>query len=372
MQEVRLMQCVLITGITGSERRQYLAELKDSLVDSKKLEVIDPWERTKELHPNIDEATVLNVSDEDRLDFFADAYKDVADSLEKMREASVDTVVAVPTHSVFYWKSVFKDAVRDEFVEWLSPDLFVTVVHNMKVVKDNLDKDAYSRFPGITLPEILQWRLREIQETSRWANTFNKQHVVVARAEPIDTLSGILFNHRKKIYFSYPMSYVSSTEMNKAKKLIKKLRDNRYVVFDPDSIDDAKYIGELGRLMRIKSGVVSTKKELSNIARIVGNHTVDLDYRLIQQSDMVVARYPSVEYKEYIIEKNKISPAMYVPLSAGVICEMVRGNEQSKRVYAVWLPKVEPSPFFVHQCLQLFTSEQALLDHLQEKEPPGL
>lgn len=366
-----MMKCVVCTGTTGSERREYLKELEDFVKEPRKLHMMDPWDKTKELHPDIDEATILNAPDQDRLSYFVDAYEDIANSLRNLREASGDVVVAVPMHAVFYWKSVFKEGVRDKFVEWLSPDLFVTVIHSMKAVKANLDKDEYSRFPGITFPEILHWREREIRETSRWADMFKKPHIVIARDEPIEILEGVLFTQKKKIYFSYPMSYVSPREMNRAKKLIKRLRDMGYIAFDPDSIDDAKYVGELGKRLKAKDSTIRTKQELSYIARVVGDHTVDLDYTLIQQSDMVVARYPSVEYNVFIVEKDKVRPAMYVPLSAGVVCEMVRGNDERKKVFAVWLPRVEPSPFFRHQCFQLFTTEQALLDYLAQREPPG-
>ena len=125
------------------------------------------------------------------------------------------------------------------------PDLFVTVIQNMKSIKRNLDRDPFSRFPELTFPEILHWREREIQGTSRWAKAFRKPHVVVARNEPIGTLYGVLFTERKRIYFSYPMSHVSASEMKRAKRLINKLRDLHYTVFDPGSMDDAKFIGEL-------------------------------------------------------------------------------------------------------------------------------
>jgi adenylate kinase len=363
------MKCVVVTGITGSERREYLRTLKNRTNESEKLLIMDPWSKTKELYKNVNEATVLNMPDEDRLNYFKDAYKAIAGELTDLRKHQNQVVVvAVPTHSVFYWKSGFKDAIRDEFLEWLSPDLFITIIHNMKSIKANLDKDKYARFPEITFLEILHWRNREIQETSRWAKTFNKHHFVVARNEPLGTLYGILFTERKRIYFSYPMSYVTPRELEKAKQLIEKLRKLGYVVFDPSSIDDAKYVGELHKQVKARVGTI-TKDELSRIARTAGDHTVDLDYRLIEQSDVVVVRYPSVEYKKYIVEKDSIAPAIYVPLSAGVVCEMEKGNRDGKEVVAVWLPRVEPSPFFRYQCRKLFRREQDLLAYLASAAP---
>lgn len=141
-------------------------------------------------------------------------------------------------------------------------------------------------------------------------------------------------------------------------------------VFDPGSIDDAKYVGELHGQVKAKKTTITTE-ELSIIARIAGDHTVDLDYRLIEQSDMAVVRYPSVQYSKYIVEEDSVIPAIYVPLSAGVICEMVKANRDGKKVLAVWLPRVEPSPFFRYQCTKLFTKEQELLDYMKSNEPSG-
>jgi hypothetical protein len=369
------MKCVVCTGTTGSERRAYLKELEyhTSKSMNMKFHILDPWLETKASHPDIDEATILNAPDEERLDYFHDSYQKIASELANQRKKQEDTFIAVPTHSVFYWKSMFKDAVKDEFIEWLCPDFFITIVHNVRTVKKNLEEDEHHRFPNVTLPEILQWRQRETEGTNRWAEKFRKPHFVIARNEPIETLRDILFADKKKIYFSYPMSHVNPEEMNKARKLIKKLRKIGYVVFDPDSIDDAKYVGELNKQLKAKKirSTIRSKGELSQISKMIGELTVALDYKLIEQSDIVVVRYPSVEYQKYIVEEDKTTPAMYVPLSAGVICEMARGNDRQKKVYAAWLPKVEPSPFFKYQCCRLFKNEKDLLDFLQQNEPPS-
>jgi len=185
-------------------------ELRDfTKKNNKNFEILDPWEETKKLYPDIREDTILNIDDEVRLDYFEKAYKIVADNLNDLRVGQQDTVVAIPMHPVFYWKSGFKDAIRDNFLDWLSPDLFITVIHNLRELKSNLDRDKYSRFPDITLLEILQWRDREMKDTTRWAVKFKKDHIVLARKEPIETSYGVLFTNNKRIYFSYPMSYVS-------------------------------------------------------------------------------------------------------------------------------------------------------------------
>jgi hypothetical protein len=365
------VKCVICTGITGSERREYIKELEEFVKEPGKLHIMDPWQQTKRLHPEVDEATFLRASDEERLNLLHSSVRGVASSLEALRTGHEDTVVVVPIHSVLYWQTLFKDSIRDEFIEWLSPDMFVTIDHELKAVKENLDRDKFQRFPNITLAEITKWRQREIEGTKRWAGKFKKPHFVIARNEPIETLHGVLFTEAKKIYFCYPTSYVSPSEVNKAKKLLKKLRSMGYTVFDPGSVGDEEYISQLsGDFKSKKRSTARSKQELLYLARTVSNYLIFLHYRLIGQSDMVVVRYPPVAYEPYIAEERQAIPAMYGPLSAGVLCEMARASEESKKVLAVWLPRVSPSPFFSYHCSRLFSVEQELLDYLQYNESP--
>jgi len=365
------MKCVVCTGTTGSERRQFLEELRKFKATMGKLVILDPWLRTKELHQDVDEATILNVSEEDRFNYFRPAYKTIANELEELRKKNIDVVTAVPMHSAFYWKSVFVDAVKDEYINWMSPDLFVTVIHNVRDVKANMEKDIHLRYPDITLSDIMHWRRREIQDTGRWAARFGKQHVVIARNEPVESLYGVLFTRKKRVYFSYPMSHVTEEEMARAAALINRLRELGYVVFDPGTIDDAKYMSQLHKQTTKEGNGSLPSQEMIRVANMVGEHTVDLDYRLVEQSDLVVVRYPSVKYEKYFTEKDSLVPGVYVPLSAGVICEMVKGYQKGKKVYAVWLPQTEPSPFFKYHCREVFHTEKDLLDYLVQKEPPG-
>ena len=69
------MKCVICTGITGSERRDYLEELIRSITETNRFQVEDPWLRTKKLHHHLDEKTILNISDEEKLAYFRPSYR---------------------------------------------------------------------------------------------------------------------------------------------------------------------------------------------------------------------------------------------------------------------------------------------------------
>ena len=70
--------------------------------------------------------------------------------------------------------------------------------------------------------------------------------------------------------------------------------------------------------------------------RHIADQIVFRDYKLIAQSDMVVVFYDAL-----------------VP-SPGVISEMNYALQTGKRVYGVWLPASEPSPFFTRYCTRVF------------------
>jgi hypothetical protein len=60
--------------------------------------------------------------------------------------------------------SVGVDIIKRDIAE-----LFVIALVVVATSRQALYKDQESRFPEITLSEILHWRDREIQETRRWA-----------------------------------------------------------------------------------------------------------------------------------------------------------------------------------------------------------
>ena len=367
------MQTIICTGITGSDQIGCLNAVKVHAQEhGHDLQIIDVWEVAKKVSQEpIDEATILNRPKPYRERLFNHTYREIAQQLDQIRrseKASAEQFVGIATHTTFFWRSTYLEAFPQHLLATLNPDLFITIIHNMKDIKNSLDHDPYHRFADITLSDILHWRDREVTNTSTWARDLGKGHFRIAHNEPAETLYGVIFRpEAKKIYASYPMSHVSKRQRDAAIELIAELRRIGCVVFDPSSVDDAGYVDQLaGQGIDKQVVTTNTGDELRSLARDVGDQTVGLDYLLIDQSDLVVVYYPSVTYERYIKERGRVVAEMYVPLSAGVICEMVHGHYQGKKVYAVWLPKDAPSPFFRYHCQKVFKSKQALIDYLKK------
>lgn len=372
------MQTIICTGITGSDQIGCLEAAKVYAEShGRDLRIFKSWEIAKKVSQEpIDEATILNRPEPYRERLFDHTYREIAQQLDQIRrseKASAEQFVIIATHTTFFWRSTCVEAFPEHVLASLNPDLFVTVIHNIKDIKDNLDRDPQHRFEDITLTDIVHWRDREVSNTSRWAQNFQKRHFRIARDEPPETLYGVVFRPKaKRIYTSYPMSHVSKRQKDAASELVSELRRRGYVVFDPGSIDDAGYVDQLVTQMARdrQTAFAYTEEELRNLANDVGDQTVKLDYLLIDQSDLVVVYYPSVTYEKYIKDRSKVVARMYIPLSAGVICEMVHGHQGGQRVYAVWLPKDPPSPFFCYHCQRVFRSKTQLLGYLKRYYSP--
>jgi adenylate kinase len=372
------MQTIICTGITGSDQIGCLNAVKaHAQKHGYDLQIIDAWEVAKKISQEpIDEATILNRPESYRQRLFEDTYREISRRLDRTRHSEKPgdkQFVVVATHTTFFWTSTYLEAFPQHLLATLNPDLFITIIHNMKDIKNNLDHDPYHRFEDITLSDILHWRDREVTNTSTWARDLGKGHFRIAHNEPAETLYGVIFRpEAKKIYASYPMSHVSKRQRDAAIELVDELRRRGYVVFDPGSIDDAEYVDQLVIQMARdrQADFVYTEEELRSLVNDVGDQTVKLDYLLIDQSDFVVVYYPGVTYAKYIKDRHKVVARMYIPLSAGVICEMVHGYQGGQRVYAVWLPKGPTSPFFRYHCQRVFRSKIQLLHYLKRYHSP--
>jgi len=314
----------------------------------------------------IDEATVLHLRDEDLRQLTKITYSKIAGRLKQLRterQADEDFAVAIVARATFRVPGRIIKEVSRAIVRMLQPDIYISIVHNLRELKKNLDNDTYGRFTNITLSDILSWRREEIEETCKWGSP----HYIVARDEPESTLFNLIFRpDAKKIYASFPISHSPVREVRRAGEFINKLRSKNYTVFNPLSINDEAYMKELHAQRQRGQGLLANypQEDFNALMSEVGAQTVLRDYALIEQSDGVIVRYAGQKYLRYVEEKGQIIPDVHVPLSAGVICEMVHGHYKAKRVYALWLVKdVLPSPFFSYHC-HVFRSEKELLNHL--------
>jgi hypothetical protein len=95
-------------------------------------------------------------------------------------------------------------------------------------------------------------------------------------------------------------------------------------------------------------------RDVLDIAGDVDGQIYMRDFRLIDQSDMIVSLVPEL-------------PGGIPGLSSGVERELQHAFEHAKEVYVVWKPKKSPSPFISETATKVFRSVPEALAYFEAK-----
>jgi hypothetical protein len=94
-------------------------------------------------------------------------------------------------------------------------------------------------------------------------------------------------------------------------------------------------------------------REILDIAGDVDGQIYMRDFKLVDQSDMIVSLIPEL-------------PGGVPGLSSGVERELHHAFEHTKEVYVVWKPKKAPSPFITETATKIFKSVDEALKHFED------
>ena len=95
-------------------------------------------------------------------------------------------------------------------------------------------------------------------------------------------------------------------------------------------------------------------REVLDIAGDIDGQIYMRDFKLIDQSDMIVSLVPEL-------------PNGQPGLSSGVERELQHAWEHTKEVYVVWKPKKSPSPFITETATKIFPTVDAALEYFEMK-----
>lgn len=284
-----------------------------------------------------------------------------------------DTVV-VNTHATFRWRHGLFPAFDHDQMTQLNADLYIALVDNVDAVHERLDRNHEIRH---TLKDVLVWREEEILATEVLANAVRGHgHCFVfargSQRSTIPSLYRLIFEPEvKKVYPSFPMTHVM--EMPDTLRAIDAFRDEmarHFVTFDPAEVDEKRMLIDAsaalrqgqehvdfmvnGRNMRYKVD------EITHVAKDIDGQIYARDFKLIDQSDMIVSFVPALSDGQ---------PG----LSSGVERELQHAHEATKEVYVIWEPEAEPSPFVTTTATRVFRTIPEILAHFRElgyiKEP---
>jgi adenylate kinase len=356
---------VICTGPPGNGRDDILLELRERVGFNYFHMFRYIVEEARLQGTNLNKLNILDFYDSqpEKMDqFHRAAVGKIAAEIEKRGGVCV---VSTPVH--FEWKGNRFSGLHEEDVRVLEPDQFVIVFDDMLRVKERLQADTQWQEHRFTLGEIASWRREEIAKVYELARAYTPRRDVqlVAYENGPDFLREVIYSRGKdKVYLSHPITGEGPEFFENITKFGDSL-SKYYVVFDPYMIKDWNIVeawretvnaaierGEprpdkLRFSMEYREGVVEQEIDAVELEAGIKNlrfQIIDNDYKIIENSQMVVVYHPRAS------------------ISAGVMCEMVYAKALGKLVY-VYYP-YEPSPFFEWYATRIFTDEDDLRDFL--------
>mgnify|MGYP001211927939 CR=1 FL=1 len=280
--------------------------------------------------------------------------------------------VLVNTHATFRWRHGLFSAFDFDQIEKFAPDLFICLVDNIEVVHHRLHADHVI---DATLKDCMVWREEEILATELMSKAVKgSQFYILSRgrhAETTRTLFRLVCRPgMKRVYPSFPMSHV--VDMPEVLAEIDGFRAQlaeHFITFDPGDVDEKLLLDRALAAARdgeefiehvphsfggARSGppIRVRVREVLDIAGDIDGQIYMRDFKLIDQSDMIVSYVPEL-------------PGGVPGLSSGVERELHHAFEHTKEVYVVWKPKKSPSPFITETATKVFGSVQEALAHFE-------
>lgn len=353
----------VVTGQVGLDKKEFLERVVEiARENGREVLLFNVGELMYAEAPDIVSGRILDLSRQRLTTLRRSVFKDI------LRAAATGVDLIVNTHATFRWKHGLFPAYDHAQMCELDADLYVTIVDNVDAVHERLERDHDVRH---TLKDILVWREEEIVVTEAMADAIAGygQAYVLSRSNArinAQALYRLMFEpDRKKVYPSFPMTHVMDSPAILAE--IEHFRDclaEHFITFDPADVDEKHLMGLAGEALRrgedhflreVNGRQVSMNAaEISSIARDIDGQIYARDFKLIDQSDMVVSYIPALADGR---------PA----LSSGVERELHHAFEGTREAYVVWCPDCDPSPFVTETATRVFRTIAELFDYFQQR-----
>lgn len=302
--------------------------------------------------------------------------------LNSLRRAAFKDIIAdsrdhknliVNTHATFRWRHGLFSAFDYDQVRMIQPDVFVCLVDNIEVVHHRLHRDHEI---DATLKDCMVWREEEILATELLSQAIPSSKFYILSRGRHNPTTQTLFRltcrpDMKKVYPSFPMSHV--VDMPDVLAEIDAFRAElarHFISFDPGDVDEKLLLDRA--IAAAKEGkefldveahtfggarsnppIRVRVREVLDIAGDIDGQIYMRDFKLIDQSDMIVSLVPEL--------------ANGVPgLSSGVERELQHAFEHTKEVFVVWKPKKNPSPFITETATKVFKTVPEALTYFEQ------
>lgn len=352
----------LVTGQVGMEKKAFLSKTVHLAGErGANLDLYNVGDMMYAEAPDVKPGRILDLP-LSRLNALRRAvFKDIiADSASKAD-------ILVNSHATFRWRHGLFGAFDLDQVRLLKPDVLICLVDNIEVVHDRLHSDHVI---DATLKDLMVWREEEIMMTEMLAQAVGcgNQFYILSRGRHQDNVETcfrlVCRPEMRKVYPSFPMTHVvGMPEVLKEIDAFRAKLAQHFIAFDPADVDEKLLLDaaldaakEGQDFLETQSGSFSggkqtlrvSVKQVLDIAGDIDGQIYTRDFRLIDQSDMIVSFVPEL-------------PGGIPGLSSGVERELQHAFEHGKEVYVVWAPERNPSPFITETATKVFkTTEEAL------------
>jgi adenylate kinase len=353
----------VVTGQVGLDKKEFLEEVIEiARRNDREVLLFNVGDQMYAEAPDIKPGRILDLSRQRLTTLRRSVFKDI------LRAAATGADLIVNTHATFRWKHGLFHAYDHAQMQELDADLYITLVDNVDAVHERLERDHDVRH---TLKDILVWREEEIVVTEAMAEAiarYGHSYVISRSNSRINALAvyRLMFEtRRRKVYPSFPMTHVMDCPAILAE--IEFFRDTlaeHFITFDPADLDekrlmqlaaDAEGRGEESFVIEVHGRPLSMNAaEVTRIDRDIDAQIYARDFKLIDQSDMIVSYIPAL-------------PDGRPALSSGVERELQHSFESTKEVYVVWRPTSDPSPFITETATAVFNSLDELFAFFQQR-----
>lgn len=353
---------VVVTGQVGVDKKPFLNRLA-AIAESRRqpVKVFHIGDMMYKEAPDVRPGRILDLPIARLNSLRRAVFKDVLAGVD------CDETIIVNTHVAFRWKHGLFPAFDHDQMQRLDADLYITLVDNLDAVHERLARDHDVQH---SLKDIMVWREEEMFATEVLANAIRGHgcFYIFARGiedNTLESLYRLIFKpDTKKVYPSFPMTHVMDLPATLAEiDAFRAALAEHFITFDPGDLDEKRLLFDAGEAT--KRGEPSIKvhvhgrdlhfsvAEVSSVAKDIDAQIYARDFKLIDQSDMIVSLVPEL-------------PTGKPGLSSGVERELHHAYETTKEVYVVWKPAAEPSPFITETATKVFRTTDDALRHFQQ------
>ncbi|MDG2053267.1 MAG: AAA family ATPase [Phycisphaerales bacterium] len=364
---------VVMTGQIGMDKKRYLEAVEQIAGErGTAIEMFNVGDMMYQESPDVRKGRILDLPLSRLQTLRRAAFKDI---ISETRPAEAHPNVLINTHATFRWRHGLFSAYDFDQMKQAEPNMLICLMDNIEVVHHRLhqehDIDA-------TLKDCMVWREEEILATELLAQALgcHNEFYILSRGrhqETVETCVRLITRpNLKRVYPSFPMTHVVGMPdvLAEIEEFRRRLAEH-FICFDPADVDEKLLLDraiearqaneewldvtphEFGGRSDGDAIRVSVQQVL-DIAGDIDGQIYMRDFKLIDQSDMIVSLIPEL-------------PGGGPGLSSGVERELHHAWEHTKEVYVVWKPKKSPSPFITETATKIFSSVDEALEYFSEK-----